>query len=764
MQSGRCTGDWPRASRDSVAWRRAVVRAAAGLFALVMCGFSDWAVQIRADSGEALTANSAGLSFTIDTRWLEGGGYRPVRVTITPTGPVIADHTVTVEFTIATRARRNEGSRRVVQDVEIPAGTSTPIEAVVAIPEVGGQCTSLVRVLEDGEEIASRNLSFSTGKELASGSLPGLLIVSDSAPGTSGLAEALSVGAETARVAMPYQVATKPAKPSQPKAPPSLPTAIVRSAVELPRRWIEYTNCDLICLSLDELHNVRRQNPEAFQAMLAWTSAGGNLLVCGVQEDWSRLTDLESLLNLPAKPGASAKRPAENSPPSPPAPLPRAGEGSSEIPSKAAPRGWTEPNRADFSRPPAGMSGRPNPATEEKWRKIRDGQAVSSRSSPFLKREYDLGMVVAIASDSPLPGDELFWNWLLNSLGSHRWQWTQRHGLSPVQPNPEFWKFQIPGVGLPPINAFRVLITLFVLAIGPLNYWLLRRRRQLQLLVITIPLGAAAVTLALFGYALVADGLGTRVRVRSVTWLDQRRGRAACWARMSYYSGLTPSGGLAFPADVAVIPFEFTPVETSLRRRELIWEDDQRLVSGWLPARTPTQLLTLRSRASDARLDVARPGGDAEGLEVANRLGARIEHLVVCGEDGKHYAADGLDAGAVVRLVEVAPADARAELNKAHQANKPEYPLGLDPTRLRYSSYRRNYRRYMYSGYSNTTTTTQDSGRLEKALDALDPARSSGRPLSARSYMAIVEKSPEVVLGTRRAREEDSFHVILGTW
>ena len=33
------------------------------------------------------------------------------------------------------------------------------------------------------------------------------------------------------------------------------------------------------------------------------------------------------------------------------------------------------------------------------------------------------------------------------------------------------------------------MYTLFVLAIGPMNYWLLRRRKRLFLLVVTIPAG-----------------------------------------------------------------------------------------------------------------------------------------------------------------------------------------------------------------------------------------------------------------------------------
>ena len=63
-------------------------------------------------------------------------------------------------------------------------------------------------------------------------------------------------------------------------------------------------------------------------------------------------------------------------------------------------------------------------------------------------------------------------------------------------------------------------------------------------MVLTVPLAAAITTLALFAYAILADGFETRVRAHSFTTLDQRTGEAACWSRLSYYSGLAPGHGL----------------------------------------------------------------------------------------------------------------------------------------------------------------------------------------------------------------------------
>ena len=83
------------------------------------------------------------------------------------------------------------------------------------------------------------------------------------------------------------------------------------------------------------------------------------------------------------------------------------------------------------------------------------------------------------------------------------------HGLSLMQENRGFWRFLIPGVGMAPVNGFRVLITLFVVLIGPVNYVLLRRKRRLHLLLVMIPAGAALVTGSLFAYAMVNDRLAS---------------------------------------------------------------------------------------------------------------------------------------------------------------------------------------------------------------------------------------------------------------
>jgi len=308
---------------------------------------------------------------------------------------------------------------------------------------------------------------------------------------------------------------------------------------------------------------------------------------------------------------------------------------------------------------------------------------------------------------------------------------------------------------------FRILITLFVLFIGPVNYWLLRRWKSLHLLVVTVPLSAAAVTFVLFAYAMVADGLGSRVRVRSFTRIDQRRGHAACWARLSYYTGLAPFGGLRFPSDVVVTPFEYLPAKTEARTRELILEEDQWLSSGWLPPRTPTQMITVRSRDSALGLSITETETTPRTLQAANRLGTPIRQLVIRSKGGGYFRAADVPTDGTVEAEAAELADVQAWMEQTFRESEPRFPVGIDRSDLNgsygWSSYRYRWR----WGYNEVDVPDPSSGTglLEMSL-----ATVRTQPLEPGSYLAIVDRSPEVVLGVSSAREEASLHVVLGNW
>ena len=722
----------------------------------ILAGAAGWCTGVRGETGDVRQSAGAGLGMSVDTRWVDGPGYRPIGITITPKVPVVADRTLTVEVLVR-RFYRSREDLRVVQEIEIPAG-SGKIHSTLSVPQMVGWNMYRINVLEGGRVV--RGLCQSGGSPYGldnnnwSDKLPNILVVGDGLPDTAKIGRLLSVsefydyfpGAIASGAVASGAVVSG--------ATNAVPTTVARKTSELPNRWIDYTNLDMVCVSFDRLSALAAERSDVFQALVAWTSAGGNLLVYGVGSDWQRLPELESLLGL--------------------------APGEADRGSNPAARGWTEPDRRQFGRRLRGIgSGSPEtwadamgvppgvypPATTSVPGPVR--QPAGPQEPPdrphFVVRDFGMGLVVALAPEDPFPGTAHQWSWVLNTIGSTRWLWYQRHGMSTMRPNPDFWKFLIPGVGRAPVVAFQVLITLFVLGIGPVNYYLLRRWKRLHLLVVTVPFSAGAITLALFGYAVVADGLGTRLRVRSVTQIDQRRGQAACWSRLSFYAGLAPAGGLTFPADVAVIPLEYVANDRRAAGRELAWEGDQRLTSGWLDSRTPTQFLTLRARRSQCGLKLLAPESGGDGLGFSNQLGTPIHQLLIRAEDGGYYWATNVGAGGTTAARPIDPAKAFRQLQRAYREHEPAYPPYMDRNSLPDVS------GYSYSGVwygrDDLPEPTVRTSRLEETLRVLRTAvGSQTAALAPGSYVAIVERSPEVVLGTPSAREESSFHVVLGTW
>ena len=94
---------------------------------------------------------------------------------------------------------------------------------------------------------------------------------------------------------------------------------------------------------------------------------------------------------------------------------------------------------------------------------------------------------------------------------------------------------------------------------------------------VTVPVGAAIVTACLLAWAVLGDGLSTRVRIRSLTDVDQASGQTVSWSRHSYYAGMVPSGGFTFPLDALVYPIEHIPKPGERRTvdRQLVWTPNE---------------------------------------------------------------------------------------------------------------------------------------------------------------------------------------------
>ncbi len=730
MIGGRLSG-WPTAAGWSRGLGRAMGKTLLVLLATMVVVVQ--AVPVRAQSGGASLAVGGGLRMDVETRWPDGPGYRPVRITLTPTAPPIADRTLVLEFTSNGYSRGRQDQIHVTQEIELPAGTG-PVTSTLAVPYLAGHRNYAFRVGEGGREVRGLSGSGSFQDNAAFETSPRMLVISDRNVASNNFGRVFLT-----------QYSTIPGG-----------TVSTIAVNDLPSRWIDYSALDMVCVSIGDLQTIAATQPKAFGALVNWTAAGGNLLVFGVGSNWERCEPLQRLLELPP-----------TDPPSPDS-------------------GWRFPDSQRFGLPVGGLGNQVfgpyddisvnQPGYAGAY--VQPGVMVQNEpddnkagkkprptvpgTPPFASRSYEMGMLVAIATDKPFDEDSGFWAWLCNHLTSRRVIWYQRHGISPHRDNPEFFRFLIEGVGKAPLNAFRVLITLFVVVIGPVNYYILRRFRRIHLLVVTVPASAAAVTFALFAYAVFSDGLGTRVRVRSVTQINQATGQTECWARLSYYSGMAPGDGLTFSEDVAVYPISGLLRDGTGGGRDLVWHKGQKLESGWLRSRTPTQYLTVRSRKSDLAIRVGQPS--EAGVPVENHLGTDVEMLLLRGEGDDYYWTKSLPQDAQVAASSVRPADAMGDLLAAVNGCKMAFPPGVDASVVA-NRYGRQYYSYEYGYYGDSPEPTPSTSLIEASIQDIGRNSSSQFPeLSPRSYMAIVRFSPEVELGTPVARPESSLHVVMGTW
>jgi hypothetical protein len=690
-----------------------------------------------------LSPNTAakGLTMQVDTRWVAGSGYRPVRVELRPVVPLVETRTVDLIFRARSWYRRQRESE-VAQSVDIPPGVAK-VSVTLSAPEHSIWQNYDLEVVEDGrpiEKLSQLNVGLGNWNADALEAVPAMLVVGTHEIDTSRLCEALK-----ARGLMAQYRASLGGVQSITTS--ELTTVTRRELAELPGRWIDYSSLDVVCLSSRELKQLADQQPGRWKAIRAWTAAGGNLWVYGAGEDWHGLKEIESALAMAVEQEADSSDPVA--------------------------RGWILPDRSTFREElESGFS-----ENVANWPEDQDASTIGPNQkfwkvaplNDFVTRPCQLGMVVAFSSsdlfsvDAAPAGDAFVWRWRLNTIGADRLLWVRRHGLSTRRENNDFWNFLVPGVGLVPVTAFRVLITVFMVAIGPLNYWWLRRKGRLHLLLVIVPVAAAVITGTLFGYAVVADGFDVRVRARSFTHLDQRTGHAVCWSRLSYYAGLAPSSGLIFSGDVAVLPLDSwgTGADAGTPARRMRWYDDnQMLADGWLASRTSTQFVTVRSRASTRGVDLLQSNGQSQ---VRNRLGCELKMFVTADHDGSLLVARSVADGVTAALRPADPDADLAELRSLLADQRVEVPVGLDPQR--YSLF--GMRSYTsYSQWNNTLPNpSQNTSLLEHRLQNIalwwPPEQSR---VTAKSYLAVVDRSPEVLFGTEPVKEEASLHVIVGEW
>ena len=250
---------------------------------------------------------------------------------------------------------------------------------------------------------------------------------------------------------------------------------------DLPESYVGLGSVDLVIMSIDELGSLKSDQPTRFDAIDSYIRNGGNLIVfgeIGLQRSMSDLFGQNHVWTL-ADPG----------------------------------KYYQGAGRTQYYNDIAG---------EDRTVKNRNLKQELKKLPAFSTAGHGLGRIVISDAEDPFQFKPTYWRFMTQQIGSNRLSWMDRHGINLQGDNSDFWDFLIPGYGATPVVSFLTVITLFVLCIGPVNFYFLKRIKRFYLLPITVILAAIATTTVMMVYALLSDGVQRRVRLRSFTMIDQK--------------------------------------------------------------------------------------------------------------------------------------------------------------------------------------------------------------------------------------------------
>lgn len=273
-------------------------------------------------------------------------------------------------------------------------------------------------------------------------------------------------------------------------------------------------------------------------------------------------------------------------------------------------------------------------------------------------------------------------------------------------------------IGIPTKGLF-VLMFLFAVAIGPINFLVLARKKRRIWVLWTTPAISLLTCLAVFGYMLLSEGWEGHLRTEALTLLDQNTHRATTLGWTAVYSPLTPSEGLHFRYETEVIPQRVNEGrKAGIRSCTLDWSRDQHFASGWVEARVPAHFKIRKSEPRRERVNI-HPGANGK-IEMVNGLGAEIRRFTYADDKGNIHVAENIAPGARVSLTE-----------------KNLIPAPVQPMRQLYVS---------------------SNWLIGKHVLASDPQRY----LAPRSYLAEVDDSPFVEDALRNAGSRKCRALIVG--
>lgn len=654
--------------------------------------------------------NPSGLKLIIDNSWPDLPGYRMIRLEFLANNQFAEERRMRVQLKFRNSNYGRAEMAVTSEEIIIPAGQSG-VKHQLYFPSEGQLRLHEVRTTEHGETWPDLSCSIYAGQPNTN-SLP-FLDITGLQTQASLVSTNLFVQGTTGTSSMPLPSSQSMAQEYRDGTAYAFPMNTgwtgFQNYADLPNNPLGYDCFQVILCRAEQLESLRTDHPVQWDALRSWVATGGALLVWpekqkdadSTRQSQSKLDDL--FPHGEQKASSSTPSAAWNK------------QTVSVIPEPLQIKQQNNYYEDDYSM----MTKQASPATNYR--------PLNTPGFNFPERAWFQGTLAV------LPDEQYF-----DTVYAHLQNATQQ----PIPATP------LPTVGLPPITMFQILITLFVILIGPVNYFYFKKKKRMNWLLLTVPGGALAITGLLLAYTLYKDGIGVRTWSQSYTVLDQTQKLAATRQQFCLFAGITPGDGLRYRSQVNFediapnIPANYSYRYRDTRNWDYSWAEpldgssgfaEQHLRTGWLPARTLKLYETREFAPSQRELKITITGN---ACQLVNKLGAKVLRLyVIDGERGwKHDDLDNDASASAVKLDETQILNLRStieqELLVASSSFDPSDRVALPP---------------------------RDNTIPDNFLGM--------RQWNRRVYIAVVERWPELQAGVANpAVEAWGPHVILGVW
>ncbi len=171
-----------------------------------------------------------------------------------------------------------------------------------------------------------------------------------------------------------------------------------------------------------------------------------------------------------------------------------------------------------------------------------------------------------------------------------------------------FAEYRIPGLGDIPARLFFLMILLFAIVVGPVNWYIVARRLRKPLwLLVTVPVAGISLTVMILLYGIFSEGFGIQGSIRSISFLDQREHSVVQEDSRTLYAGMAP-GELRPKKPLYFLSKQLLAGRYQVAQAALNLDLSQGMkIDGTaLPSRLPTAVLTAGKRSARERLRFRR--------------------------------------------------------------------------------------------------------------------------------------------------------------